>query len=172
LLLELHKREQAARSTIIRQQYHPGGEVNGEYPHAKVLIFGGPDEEELKHDVAALVRTNKPELVAAMPLRRTAALIKRCNLFIANDSSLMHIAAAVKTPVVGIFGPTNPLATGPYSKRSAVVTNRTRQLACQPCYSKVRFASIGFTCKQATPYACLTQLPVSEVLEAGKVLLS
>jgi lipopolysaccharide heptosyltransferase II len=142
-----------------------------EYPNAKVLVFGGPDEERLKHDVANLAKDVKPTVVTAMSLRKTAALIKRCDLFIANDSSLMHIAAAVKTPVVGIFGPTSPSATGPYSRRSEVVTNRICKLDCRPCYNKVNFAPIRFTCKQDPPYACLTQLPVSEVLKAAKRLL-
>ena len=170
---------------------HPGGEqwimkrwprekfavlidrLRDEYPGVKILIFGGPDEERLKRDIANLVRTTpNPIVVTAMPLRGTAALVKRCSLFIANDSSLMHVAAAVKTPVVGIFGPTSPLATGPYSKRSEVAVNHICQLDCQPCYNRVSFAPIRFTCKQDPPYACLTQLPVSEVLEAGKRLLS
>ena len=139
-----------------------------EYPGAKVLIFGGPGEEELKYDLANLVRAPRPIIVTKMPLRSVAALIKRCNLFIGNDSSLMHVAAAVKTPVVGIFGPTSHLATGPYSKTSAVVTNHVRTLSCQPCYHKVGFAPINFTCKQDPPYACLTQLPVSDVLKAAR----
>ena len=145
--------------------------LHDEYPEAKALIFGGPDEEELKYDLANLVTATRPIIVTKMPLRGTAALIKRCNLFIGNDSSLMHVAAAVKTPVVGIFGPTSHLATGPYSKTSAVVTNKTCTLACQPCYHKVGFAPINFTCKQDPPYACLTQLPVSDVLKAAKELL-
>lgn len=169
---------------------HPGGEqwipkrwpkenfaalvdrLRDEYPAMRVLIFGGSDEEELKYDVAGIVRATKPIVVPAMPLRTTAALIRRCCLFIANDSSLMHVAAAVKTPVVGIFGPTNPLATGPYSKSGIAVTNRALQLDCQPCHSKVRFASIKFFCMQDPPYVCIRQLSVSEVLEASRRLLN
>jgi lipopolysaccharide heptosyltransferase II len=145
--------------------------LQDEYPGAEVLIFGGPDEEKLKRDIANLVKTTaNPTVVNAMPLRETAALVKKCSLFIANDSSLMHIAAAVKTPVVGIFGPTSPPATGPYSNRSAVVINRTCQLDCRPCYNRVNFASIDFKCKHEPPYACLTQLPVSEVFKTARGL--
>ncbi len=169
---------------------HPGGEqwipkrwpkenfaalvdrLRDEYPDMRVLIFGGSDEEELKYDVAGLVRTTKPIVAPAMPMRITAALIKECSLFIANDSSLMHVAAAVKTPVVGIFGPTSPLATGPYSESGIAVTNRAFQLNCQPCHSKVRFASVKLICMQDPPYACIRQLSVSEVLGASRRLLN
>lgn len=169
---------------------HPGGEqwipkrwpkenfaalidrLRDEYPDLRVLIFGGSDEEKLKYDVASSVRKTRPIVVPAMPLRITAALIKKCSLFIANDSSLMHVAAAVRTPVVGIFGPTSPLATGPYSESSIAVTNRAFQLDCQPCHNKVRFASVKFICMQNPPYACIRQLSVSEVLEASRRLLN
>ena len=138
----------------------------------RVLIFGGSDEEKLKYDVAGLVRITRPIVVPAAPLRIAAALIEKCSLFIANDSSLMHVAAAVKTPVVGIFGPTSPLATGPYSESGIAVTNRALQLDCQPCHNKVRFASIKYICMQDPPYTCIRQLSVSEVLEASRRLLN
>lgn len=169
---------------------HPGGEqwipkrwpkenfaalidnLKDEYPDLRVLIFGGSDEEKLKYDVADLVKITKPIVVPTMPLRIIAGLIKKCGLFVANDSSLMHLAAAVKTPVVGIFGPTSPLATGPYSENGVAVTNRAAQLDCQPCHSKVRFASVKFICMQNPPYACIRQLSVSAVLEASRRLLN
>ncbi|MDQ1327985.1 MAG: heptosyltransferase [Candidatus Poribacteria bacterium] len=139
------------------------------YSDAKFLIFGGPDEEELKHNVANLVKTTIPIIVTRMPIRSIAALIKRCNLFIGNDSSLTHIAAAVETPDVVIFGQANPLATGPYSKKSIVVT---RNIDCQPCcYNKTRLFT-RLTCNRVHPYECLTQLSVSEVLKAVKSLFS
>jgi len=138
-----------------------------EYPGAKIILFGGPDEDKLKYDVANLVKTTKPTIVTAIPIRSIAALIKRCNLFIGNDSSLTHIAAAVGTPDVVIFGQANPLATGPYSRKSVVVTH---QLNCQPCcFNKARIHT-RLTCNNKSPYECLTQLSVSEVLKAARSL--
>jgi len=147
-------------------------EFHSEYPDARFLIFGGPDEESLKNEITNLVINTKPLVVSSMSLRSTAALIEKCNLFIGNDSSLMHIAAAVKTPVVGIFGPTSPIATGPYSKKSKVVTNSQCELNCRPCYHKVSFAPIKFNCRHTPPYACLTELSVAEVLKAAKNLFN
>jgi len=138
-----------------------------EYPGAKILIFGGPDEDKLKRDVVNLVKTDIPTIVPTVPIRSITALIKRCNLFIGNDSSLTHIAAAVETPDVVIFGQANPLATGPYSKKSVVVKH---QLDCQPCCYNKEHIHTRLTCNHKRPYECLTQLSVSEVLKSVKNL--
>jgi ADP-heptose:LPS heptosyltransferase len=147
--------------------------LHGEYRNARILLFGGPDEEELKNDVATLVKGAKP-IIVTTSLRKTAALIKHCNLFIGSDSALTHVASAVKTPVAVIFGPANPLATGPYSKKSTVVTC---QFDCQPCsYNRVSIQieviyAMRLICKRNPYYACLIQLPVSEVLKAATSLM-
>lgn len=134
--------------------------IEEEYPGTKILIFGGSEEEGLKRKVAEKAKVD-PIPVETMPIRATAALIKRCDLFVANDSAPMHIAAAVKTPVVGIFGPTNPDATGPFSRQSAVVS---LGLKCQPCYNRVGFFP-NMSCRSKLKYACLRRLPVSKVFE-------
>ena len=58
------------------------------------------------------------------------ALIAECDAFVTNDSGLMHVGAAVQTPLVAIFGSTDHIATGPYSKKAVVVR---KEMACQPC---------------------------------------
>ncbi|MCD6507925.1 glycosyltransferase family 9 protein [Candidatus Poribacteria bacterium] len=131
-----------------------------EYPGAKVLIFGGLEEEGLKRKVAEMAGGD-PIPVDTMPIRATAALIRRCDLFVANDSAPMHMAAAMGTPVLGIFGPTNPQATGPFSRKGAVVS---LGLKCQPCYNKVGFFP-NMTCNAEPEYACLRELPVQKVFE-------
>lgn len=66
-------------------------------------------------------------------LKELAALIEKAELVIANDSGPMHIAAAMKRPLVTIFGPTNPIRTGPYERLNTVVQ---LDLPCRPCYSR------------------------------------
>ena len=58
------------------------------------------------------------------------ALIQRCSLFVTNDSGLMHVAAALATPTVAIFGSTDHIATGPYSNNAAIIRH---DLDCSPC---------------------------------------
>ena len=94
-------------------------------------------------------------------LAQTAALIKRCKLFVSNDSGLLHVACAVDTPTVGIFGPTNPDRTGPYSDSFTLVR---KELSCIPCYT-------GKTV-ECDHLDCLRKIPVEEVIEKIKDLLS
>lgn len=74
--------------------------------HARVVLLGGPDESELAGEIAALMHGQPLIAAGTMPLLTSVALIAECALFIGNDSSLLHGAAAVGTPYVGIYGPT------------------------------------------------------------------
>ena len=65
-------------------------------------------------------------------LAQTAALIKKCDFFVSNDSGLLHVASAIGTPAIGIYGPTNPARTGPYPDSRHLVR---KDLDCSPCYS-------------------------------------
>lgn len=87
---------------------------------AQALIFGGPDELELKQRTASVMR--KPyRIIDPVDLHLTAALMKQCALCLCNDSGLMHIAACVGTPVVAMFGPTDEKRNGPYGKKHLVL---------------------------------------------------
>ena len=66
-------------------------------------------------------------------LRDLAQLYRRAALVISTDSGPMHIAAAVETPVVALFGPTDPARTGPYGGHHTVIR---RSLPCSPCFLK------------------------------------
>ena len=59
--------------------------------------------------------------------------MRNARFVVTNDSGPMHIAAALNVPVFAIFGPTNPLRTGPYGKPHVVIR---RGLECSPCYKK------------------------------------
>ncbi len=96
----------------------------------KVIVFCGPDEKEAA--AALLANASGRHLIfGGGTLGRTAALIARCSLFVNTDSGLGHLAAAVGTPAVTIFGPANPAMTRPYGERNAVVAPA---LPCAPCY--------------------------------------
>jgi heptosyltransferase-2 len=87
---------------------------------AQILIFGGPEEWELKEEIGR--RISPPGLVVKdTTMRQTAALIEKCALFVSNDSALMHTAAAMQVPCVVIFGPTNPKWVYPYGTRYKMV---------------------------------------------------
>jgi len=76
---------------------------------AGVLVFCGPGEAKLLHELGERTRDlPQMKIVQNLHLRQVAALFSQCRLYLGNDSGLMHLAAAVGTPVVIIFGPTVP----------------------------------------------------------------
>lgn len=92
---------------------------------AHILILGSPQEHQTKEELRAKIEksegTKNHVTVIDTSLLTTAALIKKCQLIIGNDSSLMHIAAATKTPTLGLFGPTNEHKAGPRGSLSFTV---------------------------------------------------
>lgn len=74
---------------------------------ARVVLLGGPDEADLASTVAERMRANPLTPAGDLPLLASFALIEMCDLYIGNDSGLLHAAAALGTPYVGIYGPTN-----------------------------------------------------------------
>jgi len=95
-------------------------------------------------------------------LRQLAAIIERARLVVTADSMPMHMAAAFDRPLVALFGPTNPLRTGPYRRTSQVMR---LDLACSPCY--LRRA-------RECPYAlrCMQDLDVADVFAAAAARLN
>ncbi len=86
------------------------------------------------------------------------ALIECCDAFVTNDSGLMHVAAAAGTPLVAIFGSTDAVATGPFSKNAVVIQ---KDLPCIPCLKP--------ECK--SDFRCMEDIGVEEVLAAVQELL-
>jgi heptosyltransferase-2 len=74
------------------------------------------------------------DLSGRTSLGEAMALIDRCNAFVTNDSGLMHVAAALNTPLVAIFGPTDSTTTSPYSDKSRMVRV---PIECSPCLQPV-----------------------------------
>jgi lipopolysaccharide heptosyltransferase II len=90
-----------------------------ENPHARILVVGGKDEEDQKQALVDMINKDKEAAQSiTAPLLTTAAVIQQCNVFISNDSGLMHIAAALRVPTLGLFGPTDEAQTGPRGKNS------------------------------------------------------
>ena len=80
----------------------------------RVVVLGGPSELAPAREFCRLESLGLVNLVGKLALRQLPVLLRRMKLVIGNDSSLIHLAAGVETPVLAIFGPTEPQATGPY----------------------------------------------------------
>lgn len=96
-----------------------------------VVVIGGPADRELAQTLVDAAPDRVADATGAMSLRESAALIERAQLLITNDSAPLHLASALGTPTVAIFGPTVPaFGFGPRAPQSALIE---RELECRPC---------------------------------------
>jgi lipopolysaccharide heptosyltransferase II len=126
------------------------GKAVAEKFNPEILILWGPGDENDSN----YIKQNLPGSVLApkTTVSEMGCYIKNCSIVLANDSGPMHIAAALNIPTLGIFGPTNPNAHGPYSENSTYVIKE--DLFCIICNL--------LEC----PYnhECMLQLPVEIVM--------
>lgn len=111
---------------------------------------------------ARCVPAGTVDLSGQLSLKELAALTARARLFVGVDSAPMHMAAAMGTPVVAIFGPSGDREWGPWGVGHRVVASLTHP--CRPC------GMAG--CNDSKVSACLTTLPVAQVLAACEALLA
>ena len=125
---------------------------------ARILIFGGPEEKELKEQIVLLIGSNMANVVNAESLTQSAAIMKRCNVFVTNDSSQMHIAAALGLKVVAIIGPTNQHYIRPWKTEHKIVT---LNLDCSPCFF---YSPKPLVCNRTdVKFKCIKELTVDMV---------
>jgi heptosyltransferase-1 len=98
-----------------------------------VVFTGGGQDRDSIEEIITRVSPPPVNFCGRLDLLELAELFNRCALVISTDTGPMHLAAAMGTPVVALFGPTSPLRTGPYGPGHTVV--RTG-IPCSPCYKK------------------------------------
>jgi len=130
-----------------------------EYYKAYVVLVGSPNEKAIAENiVTAVSKKNKViNVVGKTGIMNLAGIIKACRLFIANDSGPMHLAGALGTPVVAIFGSTDPYLTGPCGK----VEILRKEIMCSPCFRR--------ECN--LDMECMRMIEVNDVLLAVKKLM-
>ncbi len=129
-----------------------------------VVLTAAPSEPELELVRAILAAcTSAPiDLSGKLSLKALAALTARAKLFVGVDSAPMHIAAAMGTPVVALFGPSGDIEWGPWRVRSRVIASEAHP--CRPCGND--------GCGGGKVSECLTTLPVERVHAAARELLA
>ncbi|WP_338255957.1 glycosyltransferase family 9 protein [Dictyobacter halimunensis] len=138
----------------------------------ELLLVGGPEEKELHEYIISQMQSPMPvrSLSGKGNIKTTAAVLEMVDLFVGNDAGVMHIAAAVGAPTVGIFSLTNHKAWGPYtggpdSKRATVVR---LDLPCMPCFYTGH--QLG-TPEGCSVHDCITMLGVDPVAVAARRML-
>ncbi|MGD2170374.1 MAG: lipopolysaccharide heptosyltransferase II [Chlamydiota bacterium] len=117
-----------------------------------VVCFGDISSVDLVKEVCWGLSDKVINLAGVTSICELVSVIQLCDVLLTNDSGPMHIAAAVKTPLIALFGSTNRHKTGPYKHGKVIQKN----VACSPCYLKV--CPIDFR--------CMKRIAVEEVLQA------
>ncbi len=181
-------RERGIRAGDVRVALHVGGDgfngrkrwaparfaavANGlvERCGAQILLIGGAADRALSEKTAALIPRRAHVLAGVTGLKTTAALIESATLFIGNDSAPLHIAAAVGTPAVGIFGPSDWSEYTPVGKPGYHQRVVHSDLPCSPCFRFVGNDPIWLP-NPCYTFACLKQIGSGRVLSAALELL-
>jgi heptosyltransferase-2 len=126
-----------------------------------VWIVGGPEEKELATEIAGGETINVRNL-AGTDLRNAIIALAAGDIAVSNDSGLLHVAAALRTPAIGIFGPTSAWHWAPLNPIAAVIETKT-ELSCRPCHRPV--CRVGH-------HRCMRDVPVEQVLAAAQRALA
>lgn len=118
-------------------------------PHIFVAFFGDKGGKELVNQICEGLPGQVINLAGSTTIRQLMSFISVCDVFLSNDSGPMHVASALKIPLVAIFGSTSDVKTGPFKKASVI----HKHVSCSPCYKRV--CPIDFR--------CMTRIQVDEV---------
>ena len=125
----------------------------------RVVLTGQQKDKELARAILHKTKSKPADFVAKTNILQLAALIARCRVYISPDSAPLHVAAAMKVPVIALFGPTDPKRHMPMADNSAFFY---RKLKCSPCYSGA--------CKIKT-HACMKDIHPDHVLKKVSELM-
>ncbi|MCB2182720.1 MAG: lipopolysaccharide heptosyltransferase II [Desulfobulbaceae bacterium] len=124
----------------------------------QALVFGTAADQQTIETITGSGPDFIHGLAGKTTLAQAMALISVCDAFVTNDSGLMHVGAATKTPMVAIFGSTDAVATGPFSEQAMVLE---KDLECRPCLKK--------ECPRG--FECMLHISVEEVAEEVRKIL-
>jgi ADP-heptose:LPS heptosyltransferase len=125
------------------------------------IIVGGSGDETLAAEIAAAARSNALVLAGKTTIRQLGAVLKRCAVLVSGDTGPMHVATAVGTRVVALFGAADPERTGPVGPGHRVIQATT--VHCVPCRRR--------TCDNVVELECMNTLAAETVLDTIVTIL-
>jgi heptosyltransferase-2 len=126
--------------------------------NAALVLTGGLEDAAVAEAISALLPRPPANLVGKTSLGDLVGVISRASLFVTNDSGPMHIANALRVPIVAVFGPTDPAVTAPFHPPALVLK---KEAACWPCFYR--------TCP--FDHRCMTSISAEEVSAAAEEFL-
>lgn len=124
----------------------------------QAIIVGSSRDQREAEEVVSRMKKKPWDFTAKTTLGQLAALLSRSDLLITNDSGAMHVAAATETPILALFGPTDPEKTSPYGVRHRLLR---QEVECSPCLLR----------ECPTDHRCMAGIEVEEVVKAASALL-
>ncbi|PIQ83185.1 MAG: lipopolysaccharide heptosyltransferase II [Candidatus Omnitrophica bacterium CG11_big_fil_rev_8_21_14_0_20_63_9] len=138
-LVVLHPGANWPHKRWMPQRFGQLGDRLIETHHAQIVITGSPDDVPLAREVAGQMRHPAVVLAGATTLRQMAACLEQARLVVSNDTGVLHIAAALRRPVVALYGPTSPILTGPLGDpQRTIVLHHAQCCPRIPCYEPDR----------------------------------
>jgi heptosyltransferase-1 len=135
-------------------------EIAAEDHEVRFAVLGGDADREMGSAIARAEPGRCVDLTGRISLIEMVECIRLADLMITNDTGPMHVAAALRKPVIGIFGPTEPRRTGPYGQIDNCIQG---SLPCIPCMSPI--------CTYREPLKCLHMIAPADVLARARRFL-
>ncbi len=126
---------------------------------AQIIITGG-NNDNIAYKINNDLKDVQSVLAVGLPLSRLGALLERVHLFVSNDTGPFHIADAINTPYVVLFGPENPYRYGPYDTKSNSRIVTGMKVTCSPC--------LKYTCRT---HECMESITTDMVWDGVESLL-
>lgn len=133
--------------------------IHTEMPEARIILFGSPAELPMIEEMARGMESKVIMAAGRTTIKQVAALIEQCDMLVSNDSGLMHVAVAARTPVIAIYGPTDIRRTAPLGADNTIIR---RELECSPCFRLEGEDQIHL----CPHHDCLMTISSDEVFEA------
>jgi len=118
---------------------------------AELVFTGGEEDQETIQDILSGMKGDAVNLAGETTLKMLAALYEKAKFVVSTDTGPAHVAAAVGTPIVALFGPTAPWRTGPFGEGHEIIR---ADLECSPCFKR-----------RCETKACMEQISVQDVLD-------
>jgi lipopolysaccharide heptosyltransferase I len=129
-----------------------------EQANADVIFTGSQEDSEAIEDIISNMKSEAANLSGKTDLKTLAALYEKASIVVSTDTGPMHLAAAIGTPVVALFGSTAPWRTGPFGASHKITR---ANLECSPCFKR-----------QCNTIDCMKQISVQQVMDAINSILS
>ncbi|MBU4463325.1 MAG: glycosyltransferase family 9 protein, partial [Proteobacteria bacterium] len=124
-----------------------------EQTNADVIFTGSQEDSEAIEHIISNMKTRAANLAGRTDLKTLAALYEKASIVVSTDTGPMHLAAAIGTPVVALFGPTAPWRTGPFGPGHKIIR---ADLECSPCFKR-----------QCKTIKCMKQISLDQVFDAA-----